>query len=299
MYLGIDFSGGAQPWKTRCSRPTVWIATIEHSLALRLTDLRPVQTLPGDGEPFAKLVALLRAGDFVAAGIDAPFAVPATYLPPGGHVELLDRVNRMPPAPDRPFPAGASLVAISEQTSPLDQKKPYRTTERLWLERGVNARSTLWNGPRGGAAFTAACLTLLARSGRPIWPWTLGPGMLVEAFPAAQLRAWRLPHSGYGKPEQRTVREQILLGLTDHLDFAVSQRDLMATCPDALDAVIAAFAAIAAVRKGAPAAYPADGLIAVMDDDGSNATPLAGPAARNRQRAHHGNTAFPVPGTNG
>ena len=85
--------------------------------------------------------------------------------------------------------------------------------------------------------------------------------MLVEAFPAAQLRTWALPHSGYSKPEQHDAREQILVGLAKHLDFTASQRASMLGSPDALDAVITAFAAIAAVREGAPAEYPADGLL--------------------------------------
>ena len=245
MYYGIDFSGGADPWKARCARPTVWVATIADIVPPRLIDIRPVQHLPGEGEPFTRLVALLRAGDFTAAGIDAPFAIPARYLPPGGHAELLDRVNRLYPAPDRPFASGAALVALAAEIAPLDKKKPHRRTE---LGRGVNTRSTLWDGPRGGAAFTAACLTLLARSGRPVWPWHCGPGMLVEAFPAAQLRTWKLPHHGYGKPEQHHAREQILAGLARHLDFTASQRAAMLASPDALDAVVAAFAAIAAVR---------------------------------------------------
>lgn len=266
MYLGIDFSGGADPWKARCSRPTVWIATIEDIVAPRLTDLRPVQSLPGEGDPFTRLVAMLRAGDFTAAGIDAPFAIPAKYLPPGGHTELLKRVDSLAPVSDRPFASGAALVELVEAAAPLDQKKPHRETERFWVKQGVNTRSTLWNGPRSGAAFTAACLTLLARSGRPIWLWNCGPGMLVEAFPAAQLRQWTLPHHGYSKPEQYNAREQILVGLVEHLDFTVSQRGLMVGSPDALDAVIATFAAIAAVQRGAPADYPADGLIAVMND---------------------------------
>ena len=269
MYLGIDFSGGADPWKARCSRPTVWVAVIENNVAPRLTELRPVQSLPGDGEPFTRLLALLRAGDFAAAGIDAPFAIPAKYLPPGGHVELLHRVGRLSPVPDRPFASGAALVGLAAEIAPLDQKRPHRETERVWVERGVNTRSTLWNGPRGGAAFTAACLTLLARSGRPVWPWNCGPGMLVEAFPAAQLLTWAMPHNGYNKPEQHDAREQILVGLAKHLNFTASQRHSMLRSPDALDAVIAAFAAIAAVPEGAPAEYPADGLIAVLDDGGS------------------------------
>lgn len=269
MFLGIDFSGGANAWKAHCSKPTVWIAAIEDGVALRLIDLRPVQMLPPQqGEPFTKLLTLLREGAFEAAGIDAPFGIPNRYMPPGGHDGLLDQVSKLPLGTDRPFPMGAALVDLAATIAPFDQKKPYRKTEQVWIERGVNTRSTLWNGPRGGAAFTAACLTLLARSGRPIWPWKGGAGMLVEAFPAAQLLAWGLPYKGYSKPEQSQAREQILVGLAQRLDFTASQQASMLTSPDALDAVIAAFAAIAAVRQIAPPTPFADGLIAVMDDAG-------------------------------
>jgi hypothetical protein len=173
----------------------------------------------------------------------------------------------MAPGPDRPFASGAALIALACEVAALDQKKPYRDTERVWIERGVNTRSTLWNGPRGGAAFTAACLTLLARSKRPVWPWRCGAGMLVEAFPAAQLRHWGLTHRGYGKAEQSELRVEILDGLRRRLDFNASHRALMVESADALDAVIAAFGAMAAVRLGAPAEFPGDGLIAVMSDE--------------------------------
>jgi hypothetical protein len=269
MYLGIDFSGAAAPWRARCSKPTVWVATIEDVVAPRLADLLPVQDLPGEDQPFNRLLALLRAGGFAAAAIDAPFAIPNKYMPPGGHVGLLKRVDGLAPMPDRPFASGAALVALAAEIAPLDRKKPYRETEQVWIERGVNTRSTLWNGPRGGAAFTAACLTLLARSRRPIWPWSCGPGMLVEAFPAAQLRLWALPHRSYSKSEQHDARQQILFGLGGQLAFTASQHSTMLQSPDALDAVIAAFAAIAAVREGALAEHPADGLIAVLDERGS------------------------------
>src|SRR5262245_53634800 len=86
--LGIDFSGAAAPWKETCARPTVWIAALE---GFRLDDLRPVQSLPGKGAPFERLTALLKAGKYRAAGIDAPFSLPAAQIP-GSHAELLRRV---------------------------------------------------------------------------------------------------------------------------------------------------------------------------------------------------------------
>jgi cupin 2 domain-containing protein len=266
-FLGIDFSGGAPAWRARCARPSVWIATVEAGAGPpRLTDLRPAQKLAGDGAPFDRLVRLLAAGDFDAAGIDAPFALPAAHLPAGGYDELLAQVAALPDAPDRPFARGAAIVALGEAMAAKASAKPLRVAERFWSARRINTRSTMWNGARGGAPFAAACLALLARARRPIWPWQSGPGMLVEVFPAAQLHQWRLPHTGYAAPDQRGQRATILAGLTARLEFDSSQHATMMDCADALDAVLASFGAMAAVRGdyvplGAEAS---DGMIAVM-----------------------------------
>src|SRR5262245_7367572 len=156
-FLGIDFSGGASPWKATCARPTVWIATLE---AFRLADLRPVQKLEGDGTPFERLVALLHEGRFRAAAIDAPFSLPQEHLPAGGHAQLLRDMAELKVADDRPFPRGEAIVAYASKVAPIRSAKTYRQTEQAC---GALARSTLWNGARPGAPFTAACLTLLSR----------------------------------------------------------------------------------------------------------------------------------------
>jgi hypothetical protein len=264
LFHGIDFSGGAAAWRPRCSRPSVWIATVEVADRVRLIDVVPVQALTGAGDPFDRLVTLLASAGCIAAGIDAPFCIPARHLPPGGQPALLATIEALPAAPDRPFPRGAAVVELATTVAPLDGKKPLRATERSWATRGVNTRSTLWNGPRGGAPFTAACLTLLARAGRPCWPWATGPGMLVESFPAAQLKAWGLPHSGYTAPDRRAVRAVILDELRPRIDLTTAQHMLLMDQPDALDAVLAAFGAIAAA-DGLPPVIPTDGLISVMD----------------------------------
>ena len=136
-YLGIDFSGGAAPWQARCSRPTVWIASIEDEASPRLADLRPVQDLPGTEEPFARLATRLRQVDYTAACIDAPFSIPAEHLPPGGHRALLTRVAALPGADDRPLPSGKALVAMAKEVAPLRLKKPMRDTEEVWSKRGL------------------------------------------------------------------------------------------------------------------------------------------------------------------
>lgn len=261
-FLGIDFSGGAGPWKARCARPTVWIATLE---AFRLADLRPVQKLEGDGAPFERLAAVLREGRYRAAAIDAPFSLPQAHLPPGGHSELLRDVAALKAADDRPFPRGEAIVAYASRLAPIRSAKTFRQTEQMC---GALARSTLWNGARPRAPFTAACLTLLSRAQRPIWPWKDAPGMLVEAFPAAQLRAWDLPNAGYGLPEEKPMRERIVAALEERgLMIEPAYRKQMMASPDALDAVIAAFAGRAAANRQLkherPESWRLEGAIAV------------------------------------
>jgi len=243
-FLGIDFSGAAAPWRPRCARPTVWIASLEGP---RLTELMPVQDLPGAGPPFDRLATLLAEGRYRAAAIDAPFALPERHMPPGGHEQLLQDITRLPAASDRPFPRGAALVAYASQHAPLASAKPARETER----QHAATRSTLWNGARPGAPFAAACLTLLARAQRPVWPWKDAPGMLVETFPAAQLRAWSLPHTGYVDDQARPLRARIVRHLeeTRHILIDTSSRKEMLRSADALDAVLATFGARAAANR--------------------------------------------------
>jgi hypothetical protein len=230
----------------------------------------PVQQLPGTGTPFDRLVELIAAGEFDAATIDAPFSLPSQHLPLGGHRELLRSIRALPNASDRDFPLGSAIVLLGENVTVKhqDMPKPLRETERYWAERGVNTRSTMWSGTRGGAPFAAACLRLLELAGRPIWPWhDPQPGILGEAFPAAQLCQWRLPHRAYSKPSQTENREAIVWGLSARVSIdPVDERKLLDS-PDALDAVIAAFAAIA-IAKGEVANFSRpseEGFIAVAN----------------------------------
>lgn len=243
-FLGIDFSGGSAPWRPVCARPTVWIAALE---GFRLVDLRPVQQLEGDGDPFNNLVELLKGGRYRAAAIDAPFCLPEAHMPAGGHAQLLKDISQLPPADDRPFPRGADLVAYATAHAPLTSAKPSRLTER----QHNATRSTLWNGSRPGAPFAAACLTLIARAHRPVWPWKDAPGMLVETFPAAQLRAWGLSPTNYAAPEDRSARAKIVAHLeeTKHLLIDTADRKEMLKSSDALDAVLAVFGARAAANR--------------------------------------------------
>jgi len=66
--------------------------------------------------------------------------------------------------------------------------------------------------------------------------------MLVEAFPAAQLRHWGLPYEGYSGSTQE-VRRDVVNAFARRLSYQ------MLESPDALDAVLAAFAAVAVCRN--------------------------------------------------
>lgn len=268
--LGLDFSGGSAPWRSRVSRPTVWIATVDsvNNDRLALEGLVPVQALAGTGTSFARLTALLSGAEFAAAGIDAPFSIPSPHIPMGGYPELLRAVQALPNGHDRDFPIGADLLSLAEDICQKAKAKPLRACEARWVARGVNTRSTLWNGPRGGAPFAAACIALIARSGRPAWPWIKdGPGVLVEAFPAAQLNWWRLPFQGYSGANAGGVREQIVGALREKIVLSPEHEQLMRSSPDALDAVLCAFAA-AAVANGRLAFTPTgsdEGEIAIHE----------------------------------
>ena len=264
---GIDFSGNYTMWTPGCGRSNVWIATARAQPdAMSLVDLQRVQQLPGEAHPFERLASLLAHSDYRAAAIDAPFSIPARYLPEGGWQTVLRDVEAFPKA-RRPFAKGAELVAYACQNAPLQVKKPLRRTEQSWADKGVNVRSTLWNGPRGGAPFTVACLSLLAKVKGPVWPWTRADrGLLVEAFPAGQLRAWDLEHKGYAASDPSSRRDSILEAVSRRIEIPDPLRRCCRSNADALDAVVCLFAARAVVHELTkpedPAAAACEGWIA-------------------------------------
>lgn len=115
---------------------------------------------------------------------------------------------------------------------------------------------------------TAACVTLLHRAARPMWPWSSETrGFLVEAFPAAQLHTWGLPTVKYNgaSAEARKTRSAIASVLGSHVTLGQFAPTVLAEA-DALDAVLCAFAALAVVtaRIAVPPVTSSDeGWIAV------------------------------------
>jgi hypothetical protein len=248
-WLGIDFSGNDLMWRRGCKRSNVRIADVRRDRdGLRLHDVCRVQHLAGSTQPFDRLAALLAAGQYEAAAIDAPFSVPDVFVRrTGGHSALLKRVGTASGV-GRPFMKGSDMVKlIAGVVPPLTPPKPMRAADAFWSKLKINVRSPMWTGARPGAPMTAACLTLLHRAGRPLWPWSsVGSGLLVEAFPAGQLATWRLPHVKYdGASEAATAtRATIIAALTLRVQLGSWTPTLLKSA-DALDAVLAAFGAVA------------------------------------------------------
>jgi len=160
-YLGIDFSGNHLMWRPRVAHPNVWVAKVSTDGERRtLQSVFPVHELDNGSAtalPFLLLASFLHAEKFKGAGIDAPFSVPFEFWPSDGHGTLWESVATMSRPQGRQFPR-AHDFAETIRRGRSEPKKPLRATEEYWNRRKINVRSTLWSGPRGGAAMTAACL---------------------------------------------------------------------------------------------------------------------------------------------
>jgi hypothetical protein len=263
-FLGIDFSGNHLMWRPGCGRGNVWISDVRKTgEQLVLDRLMRVQELPGDEHPLERLAALLREGDFETAAIDAPFSIPRAFVPPEGYASLLERIGALADPNGRPFLRSADFVkAAAGVCPPLNPPKPMRSTDAYWSQKGLNVRSTLWAGARGGAAMTAACFKLLHQAKRPTWPWVQeSRGLLVEAFPMAQLKQWGFPYNGYGKQDQKgeMLRKQIIDGLRGWIDIGRFDAILLSSA-DALDSVLCAFSGLA-VKSSSVAVPPDDSAL--------------------------------------
>ncbi|MBW6503124.1 DUF429 domain-containing protein [bacterium] len=260
-FLGIDFSGNHLMWRPGCGRSNVWISDVRRAgERLVLERLLRVQELPGNEHPLERLAALLREGDFDAAAIDAPFSVPKAFITPEGYARLLERIGSLSDPDGRPFCRAADFVkAVAGVDPPLNPPKPMRSTDTYWSQKRLNVRSTLWAGARGGAAMMAACFKLLHRAQRPIWPWVQeSSGLLVEAFPMAQLKQWGLPYNGYGKQDRKgeLLRKGIIERIRGRIDLGGLDEALVSSA-DALDSVLCAFSGLA-VKTSSIAVPPDD-----------------------------------------
>ncbi len=83
-----------------------------------------------------------------------------------------------------------------------------------------------------------------------MWPWANhARSLLVEAFPAAQLREWHLPYERYNGNSgyAAEVRDQMLSGILSRWPNLDSNgyRETFLSTADAIDSLICTFAAVA------------------------------------------------------
>jgi len=254
-YIGIDFSGNQSSWNPTNQESNIWIAnSTENNNQLTLMALQRVQMLDGDARPFARLAALLREGAYSAAAIDAPFSIPWWFFFEGieSHAALLAEVDNFELNHNQDFPPGRSFREIFAQRIPFDFSKPLRVTENYWRGRKVETRSPVWTGARPGAPFASACIKLLAQSTVPIWPFVEpkpNTPILIEAFPAAQLKHWGLPFKNYNGANGEINRQIIANYLINNLGLIMSPENniIITQNADALDAVICLYAAKAVI----------------------------------------------------
>jgi hypothetical protein len=118
---------------------------------------------------------------------------------------------------------------------------------------------------------TAACLSLLAKAACPIWPWSkTGLGLLVEAFPAAQLLQWKLPFQRYNNSDEVSAsnRSKIVSFLENGRLEIGEFKPLLLSSADALDSLLCTFAAKAVCNRQ----LVAD--VAAVDEEGEIAVHL-------------------------
>src|SRR5438270_921262 len=139
LYLGIDFSGNHRMWRPLARSSNVWIAEVtEHGRRLDLRKLCAVQSLGGTGEPFDRLATRLRTSSFRAAGLDAPFSIPARFLGGRSYARLLAKVGELSRlTPERPFAQARRFVKAVAGVDRCDPPKPLRRTEAYWPSRRV------------------------------------------------------------------------------------------------------------------------------------------------------------------
>lgn len=194
-------------------------------------------------------------------GIDCPLGWPDEFV-------AFVAAHRSGPAP------GAEVVPDRAWRRRL----AWRHTDEVTRERtGLIPLSVSADRIGHTAMRCAAIQARLARRGRPVD--RSGGGPVVEVYPAASLKVWGLPWSGYKTPKNRAALGAIVdhLGrLAPGLELGVHE-DLCRRSDHVLDAVIAAITA-RAVARGL-ATRPGDRELAAARTEGWIAIPTAPPKA--------------------
>jgi hypothetical protein len=262
---GVDFSGA------RDAERNVWIAggpLTEDGLDVETLGTAK-SVLDGDvsgrAETHAGLVDWLRDRESAAVGLDFSFGLPSTLLDatenqPADWTAFLDS---FPPAdcsdPDafedwgkqrtRDATDGDRAFLKRETDGPVGASSPYGFIGSTITFHGVrDVLAPLVLGSDGGEAVATAA---------PMQGTTFqAPLTLLETYPAGVLDRLGLQRRSYkgASDEEQEARRRNLDGLLDATDLTVDEADretvIGNTGGDALDAVVAAAAALRAVERG-------------------------------------------------
>jgi len=196
------------------------------AVLLTLEDSRvAAELVPGPLDDDA-LVGLAHGVDKI--GIDSPLGWPE------GFVAAVTAHHRM-----GPWPAEADRLPLR-----------YRLTD-LWIHEQLS----LWPQSVSTALLGVVALRgarLQARWASEVWGTPAprdGSGTLVEVYPAATLKTWGLPHSGYKGPAGNHLRERILDTITTATRTWLDADRIAAACiasDHVLDALLSAVVALTA-----------------------------------------------------
>jgi predicted nuclease with RNAse H fold len=153
---------------------------------------------------------------------------------------------------------GRPLAAAATTTDRLPLV--YRETDRRVAAHYPPLRPLSVAADRIGHA-ALRCAGLLARLGETD---RSGIGRVVEVYPAASLHVWGLRARGYKRVAGRTARDRLVDGIAATIRLGAQDR-LCRESDHALDAVVAALSALAAVRGAATLPGDADAATARVE----------------------------------
>lgn len=246
--VGIDFSGAVDAGRK------LWLAQGERAAGtLTITDCRPAQALPGGGRERQRALAAVRtflvAHGACVVGLDAPFSLPRPLLDAPSWEAFLRTVAAR-------FPSAAALRAVCRASGPREAKRATEVAARApFAAANVRLYRQTYHALRDLLAplvLTGQAVALPFQAPRPGVPW------LLEVCPAATLKrlGWYRPYKGRA-PDRCAARAVLLERLAVagvRLPDDVSRAALTDAEGDALDAVIAAWAAARAVPDAVDAA---------------------------------------------
>lgn len=247
IVYGIDFSGA------RDAGRRIWIARgIIEEAGLFVTECFQAKDLPGSGEDRERCHRALR--EFINKqkdsifGMDFPFGLPKTLVEEGSWEEWVLAFKDLYASPEQ-FRGLCTVTSGGKELKRLtdvEKRTPFSPYNlRLYRQTFFGIKDVL------GSLITDSAVSIL-----PMQKPVPGKSWVIETCPASTLKreGLILPYKGEGE-KKRSAREKILGCMQNTGILKIKKSALHSTIidnrdGDALDSVIAAFAAFRALRGG-------------------------------------------------